>query len=266
MKTYLGAISACCVVALGGCAGVARTGAEIKSGAYEPRSNTAQSSPAERARIHAELGALYLQEGRYSIALDEARVASASDPTYAPAYSVAGLVHMYLGEHAKAQASFDRALELAPDDPDIANNFGWFLCQSGNERRSFEYFGRAARNPLYQTPAKPRLNAGICHFRLGNLKDALSSLREALQYSPADLQVHFWLAQTLARLGDYSQARTHLGEIERRVELTAEALWLAVRVERGLGNRDAEGRYGSQLRKRFPGSLEAAKLLRGESE
>jgi type IV pilus assembly protein PilF len=37
---------------------------------------------------------------------------------------------------------------------------------------------------------------------------------------------------------------------------TPEVMWLALRIERKLGNREAEARYASQLRRRFPGSPE----------
>lgn len=240
---------------------------EIRSGqGNEFRSGGALGSPGDRARIHTELGALYLQEGRYSIALDEARVAQVADPSFAPAYSLAGLVHMYLGDRSQAESSFSRALSIAPHDPDISNNYGWFLCQSGQEQQSFEYFQRAARNPLYKTPSKPRLNAGICYYRLGKLAEARASFDDAMRFAPGDPQVSFWLAQTSFRQGDLVQSRGHIADIEKRVELTAEALWLGLRVERGLGNREAEARFSSQLRRRFPTAPETTRLLKGDYE
>jgi len=45
---------------------------------------------------------------------------------------------------------------------------------------------------------------------------------------------------------------------------SAEALWLAVRIERKLGNRTAENSYAAQLRLRFPKSTEYQALQRGE--
>ena len=52
----------------------------------------------------------------------------------------------------------------------------------------------------------------------------------------------------------------------RKTEPNAEALWLMVRVERSLGNRQAEARYSAQLRRKFPLSPEAEELLKGNFE
>ena len=46
----------------------------------------------------------------------------------------------------------------------------------------------------------------------------------------------------------------------------AEGLWLGVRVERKLGNRDAEVNYAQQLHKNFPDSPEAQALRNGNYE
>lgn len=51
-----------------------------------------------------------------------------------------------------------------------------------------------------------------------------------------------------------------------KTEPNAEALWLAVRVERKLGDRLAEARYSAQLKRKFPLSPEAQELLKGNFE
>ena len=47
---------------------------------------------------------------------------------------------------------------------------------------------------------------------------------------------------------------------------SAEALWLAVRLERKLGNKAGEGNYASQLRGRYPTSKEYQAFLKGNFE
>jgi type IV pilus assembly protein PilF len=47
---------------------------------------------------------------------------------------------------------------------------------------------------------------------------------------------------------------------------SAEALWLGVRIERKLGNRAAEGGFASQLRSRYPSSMEYQEFLKGNFE
>ena len=45
--------------------------------------------------------------------------------------------------------------------------------------------------------------------------------------------------------------------------LSADVLWLAIRVKHMLGDRDTEASLAAQLRKRFPGSPEYAAFERG---
>jgi type IV pilus assembly protein PilF len=47
-------------------------------------------------------------------------------------------------------------------------------------------------------------------------------------------------------------------------EPTAESLWLGIRIERRLGDRQAETTLANQLRRRYAGSSEYKLLQRGE--
>ena len=55
------------------------------------------------------------------------------------------------------------------NNPDLNNNYGWFLCQTGREREAVGYFQRALRDPLYATPARASLSAGVCLMRIKRL-------------------------------------------------------------------------------------------------
>lgn len=249
---------------LGGCA---ITGGGSGQGAQQAVSaQPAESEQEKRAKVHTELGSLYMLDGRSAVALEEARIALSADPNYAPAYNLLGLIHMGLNEPRLAEGNFEKALKLAPGDPEINNNFGWFLCQNGREDRAIAYFMAAAKNPLYATPTRPYTNAGICSILLKDLKAAEDYLLTALSLSPTNTQALFWLADIAYRQGRHSEARQWINEIEKLIEPTPEVIWLAVRIERKSGNREAEARYASQLRRRFPGSPEHRLLTQGQYE
>jgi type IV pilus assembly protein PilF len=242
-------------------------GGKGAEGARPPMSSEVPTSEArQRAKVHTELGSLYLQDSRFAVALEEARIALGADSDYAPAYNLLGMTHMFMNEPKLAEENFERALRSAPGDPEISNNFGWFLCQSGREQQSLEYFMRSGRNPLYQTPTKPYTNAGICAVRLKDDKSAEDHLTRALQFDPFNTLAMFWLADITYRQGRWVEAKQRLSEIERIVELNSEATWLALRIERKLGNRDAEARYAVQLRRKFTNSPEQRKLVQGDYE
>lgn len=249
---------------LGGCTA---TGFGSGQGAQQAVSTQpAENEQQQRAKIHTELGSLYMLDGRSAIALEEARIALSADSNYAPAYNLLGLIHMSLNEPRLAEDNFERALRLAPGDPEINNNFGWFLCQHGREQRAITYLMAAAKNPLYATPTRPYTNAGICSVLLKDLKAAEDYLLTALRLSPSNTQALFWLADIAYRQGRQSEARQWIADIEKTMEPPAEVVWLALRVERKMGNREAEARYASQLRRRFPGSPEHRLLTQGQYE
>ncbi|MCX8017642.1 MAG: tetratricopeptide repeat protein, partial [Rhodocyclaceae bacterium] len=114
----------------------------------------------ERAKVHTDLGIAYLQDGRIEIALEEAEIALDAWSGYAPAHNLKALVHMSLRQNEQAEASFKRAVQLAPDNPVINNDYGWFLCQTGRYKEAFAHFNKALSNPLYPNPSHALHNMG----------------------------------------------------------------------------------------------------------
>jgi type IV pilus assembly protein PilF len=220
--------------------------------------------PRNRAKIHTELAALYYARGNMAVALEELRIAAGADPNYAIAHSMFGLVYMELRENQLAQASFERALRLSPNDPDINHNYGWFLCQTGRAGDSIKYFLQAIRNPLYPAPWRSYAAAGTCSLRNNNDKDAEEFFQRALKLEPDEPASLLQLGQIRYRQGSLEEARKLVSRFNKLMEPTPESLWLALRVERKLGERVAESSYANQLRRRFPGSREYQQLQRGE--
>lgn len=228
----------------------------------------AVSDPRSRAKIHTELGALYFQAGNPSAALEHLTLAMEIDSRFHQASSVRGLVYASLREYAKADADFTRALSRAPDDPEVNNNYGWFLCETGKEAQSIPYFLKALKDPLYETPDRAYTNAGNCALKMGELDQAQGYLLQAVRLSrdgaPA---ARLALAGIFYRRGIYSEARIYLNEVLRMQEPpAAEALWLGVRLERRLGNASAESGFAAQLRSRYPTSNEYQEFLKGKFE
>ncbi len=224
------------------------------------------TEPRNRARVHTELASAYFERGNMGVALEELRTANEADPSYAPAYNVLGLVHMELRENGIAQQQFERALALSPNDPDINNNYGWFLCQTGQEQKSIGYFLAALKNPLYNTPARSYVNAGLCSLKNNNEADAYGYFERALRSEPENLQALLSLAALQYKRGQLEAARNYVGRFNKLIEPTAESLWLALRIERKLGDRTAESAHATQLRRRFSGSPEYQDLLKGKFE
>ena len=223
-----------------------------------------QGAPRERARAHTELAGAYYERGNLAVALDELRIAIAADPGYAPAYNVLALVHADLRENDQAQANFERALRLNATDPDVNHNYGWFLCQTNREEQSLRYFLAAVRNPLYATPQKSYSLAASCALRKNREADAIDFYERALRLDANYLSAMIGLAQIRFKRGQLAESKALVTRYNRLVDPTAESLWLALRIERRLGDKGAEGSLAAQLRRQYPGTPEYQELLRGQ--
>ncbi len=250
---------------LSGCASAPKPFPQM---AQKPESTPLNTSGEEanvrtRARVHTELAAGYFELRNMSIALDEVKQALKAEPRYGPAYNVAGLIYAELREDRLAQENFERALSIDPLDSDANNNYGRFLCDRKREREAMKYFFAALKNPLYQARENSYVNAGMCLRRSGDIKSAEDYFLRALQVRPTQPQALYHLADIDYARGNYGQAKQYVNRLEQLSNVTAEVLWLALRIERKLGDRNAEASYAQQLRRQFPDSKEARALLAG---
>lgn len=218
------------------------------------------------AKLHTELGSRYFLGGQNAFALEELGIALMADSNYFPAYSVRGLVYATLKEFAKAESDFQRALSLAPNDPEVNNNYGWYLCETGKERQSIAYYLNALKNPLYETPDRAYTNAGRCALKAGDLAGAEGYLLQALRLAPDGApEARLQMAMVHFQRGSLDEARRFLNDALKQTENpTASALWLGIRLERKMGNKVTEGGYAAQLRSRFPDSPEYQAFLNGK--
>jgi type IV pilus assembly protein PilF len=251
-----------CLLALAALAGCA---SEREAPTVETGTTVGEvGDPRNRARVHTDLAAAYYERGSMAIALEELRIAAAADSSYAPAHSMFGLVYMELKENQLAETSFERALRLSPNDPDINHNFAWFLCNTSREKESIRHFVQAIRNPLYATPWRSYSAAGVCSLRGGNPKDAEEFFQRALKMEPDDAPSLLKLGEIRYRQGNAEEARRLVARYNKLLTPSAESLWLALRIERKLGQRVAEQSFGNQLRRRYPTSAEYRSLQRGQ--
>lgn len=217
----------------------------------------------KRADIRLQLAASYYQKAQFGIAIEEARRALQADPNYAEAYGLLGLIYMDLGDRHEAEANFARALKLDPNSPELNNNYGWYLCQTGRERESVDHFLRAAHNRLYATPARAMQNAGVCMMQVRDFKAAEQYLRRSFELDATNPFVKYHLARLYLAMRQIERAAFYYGLLEKQVDATAQTLWLGLRIARASGDLRTERHFADELRRRFPNSPEASALRRG---
>jgi type IV pilus assembly protein PilF len=222
-----------------------------------------QTESQRRATIRLQLAVGYYEQRQMEVALDEVRQALQADPNYADAYSVRALIYMDMRQPKLAEESFLQAIKLSPDNADFNNNYGWFLCQNGRERQSIGYFEAALKNPAYQSPSKALNNAGVCSMKLKDKAAAERYFSESFKYEPNNTATNVNLGKLYYEGRDYERARFYLSRATKVDAVSSEALWLAIRTERKLGDRAAEASLATQLRRRHPNSAEYAAYQRG---
>lgn len=238
-------------------------GSQPTVGAGEDATTLAQTNNRERARIRLQLAVGYYEQRQMAVALNEIKLAVQADPSFADAYSMRALIYMDMGETRLAEENFLQAIRLAPTEPDFSNNYGWFLCQNGREQQSIAYFDAALKNRTYSSPAKALNNAGTCSLKFGDRNAAERYFSQAFEYEPGNPLTNTSLARLLFERGDYERARFYIGRVMKADVMTADVLWLAIKIERKLGDRAAETSLATQLRRRHGGSQEFAAYQRG---
>lgn len=250
--------------ALMGCAGgpsAVETGATGSGKEWVTESDEPEAR--KRARIRLELASGYFEQGQTTVALDEVKQALASDPTFAAAYNLRGLIYMRLNEPRLAEQSFQQALKLAPRDGDTLHNLGWMQCQNGRLGEALASFATAVQTPNYTGAARTWMAQGICQARSGLMDDAERSLVRSFQLDPGHPITIYNLASLLHQRGELQRAQFYIRRLNNSELANAESLWLGVKIENKMRNPEGVRQLGEQLRRRFPASNEAAAYDRG---
>ncbi len=222
-----------------------------------------ETNARKRARLRVELAIGYFEQGQTTVALDEIKQAVANDPTFADAYNLRGLVYMRLDDAGLAEDSFRRAIALNPREPNTLHNYGWLLCQQNRYGDAAQQFSAALAVPTYGDRAKTLMTQGVCQLRAGQRAEAERSLTQAYELDAGNPVIGFNLASLLAQREDWQRAQFYIRRVNNSPAANAETLWLGIKIERRLNNREAIAQLASQLQRRFAQSREAIAYERG---
>lgn len=88
---------------------------------------------------------------RYEDAADQFRQAMARDPGFVQAYNWLGYIAMDQGDHATAEAMFERYRDLAPDEPRPYDSLGVLFLRTGRHEAAAQQFEQAlARDTRFE--------------------------------------------------------------------------------------------------------------------
>jgi len=245
------------LVLLAGCAQQPVRDAEGDTATGSLGSPMDQAGPAD---VYIELSAAYLREDQLAESLKNAKKAVIVDPSSSNAHYMLALVQQRLGQLGSADEAYRKAVSLDPHNPVALNAYGSFLCDQGRHADADGYFRRALSNPLYSTPWLAWHNAGWCKEKAGDREQAERDYRGALQVNPRFAPSLLGMAKLSFEDANYLSARAYLQRYTEVAPHTAESLWLGVRTENQLGDKNQMASYGLKLRTMFPDSEEAKYL------
>jgi len=213
---------------------------------------------------HVQLGANYMQQGRMDVAKESLDKALELAPDDTQANNMMALLQWRLRNYDAADIHFRRATSAAARgvNPNAQHNYGAFLCERGRLDEALAWFERAVANPQYATPELANFNAGLCALKKPDRAAAERYFRAALVREPRYAPALLAMARLSLEAGNALSARGFLARYDKVGAETAESLWLGVRVEHALRNRNAEANYAVRLRGRFPDAPETQEYLR----
>jgi type IV pilus assembly protein PilF len=231
--------------------------------AYQQPVRTYKKQPAQAAVANMQLALEYMRLGKLATARECIEKALKEDASNPSVQETAGLVYERVNEMAKAEHSYEDAVRLGKDDPNIANAFAGFLCRTGKTAAGEKMFNRVAINPLYQTPEVALVNAGVCVRSAGNLVDADRYFNKALAIRPNMPEALLQLGNVAFDRGDAAQARDIVQRYLALNPATPEVLWLGFRAQRKLGDATDAAVYARRVQTEFPNSIQAQNMRNG---
>jgi len=214
------------------------------------------------AESNTQLGLEYMNRGQLEVALGKLKKAVKDDPAYAPGHTVLAVLYERLGELQLAGKHYQKALQADPTSGDVNNNYGVYLCKTGQGKEAIPYFLKALDDPFYSTPAVALANAGSCAMNKDELADADTYLRNALKYDPQFPDALLSMANLEYRQNNNLGARAFLQRYEAVALQTPKSLFLGYEIETALQDDKTARQYLSLLNSKFPESKEAEEARR----
>ncbi|HET8707140.1 MAG TPA: type IV pilus biogenesis/stability protein PilW [Pseudomonadales bacterium] len=187
------------------------------------------------------------------------------DPNSADAHDVLALLYADEGEPKLAEENFLSAISNAGPKKEAAmrNNYAVFLYSRGRYDEALEQLLKATADTTYTNRANAFVNLGRCYSKLKRQDDAEQAFERALKLDPRRAATWLDYADNKFEQGDYAKAKSALLQYQQLSDNmpTPKSLWLGIRLERILGDRDKLASYELALKNLFPNSPEYKEYL-----
>ena len=222
--------------------------------------------PERAAELNAELGLGYMRQGQYKRAMGKLEKAIEYDSENIKALHYKAELHRRLGQQDKAGEYFSEAIERAPKNQLLLNNYGVYLCGVKRYDEAIDIFKKSLEDPLYESKARVYENIGLCRLWQGKINQSESAFHQALAINPNMSTSLLELAKVRFDQGNKREAYSFYNRYIGLALHTPESLWLGILIEHGRGAKNTVASYKVKLKGRFPDSKETKLLKKFESQ
>jgi protein O-mannosyl-transferase len=162
------------------------------------------------------LGDLRARRGEWQRAIASYQAALEVAPDSYDTLNNLGRAYQQTGEFERARASYERALRAAPEDPGVLNNLGVLATKRGRLEEAEGWYERALARAPASERARILYNLAEVQLKLGAYPQAMATYAALARNRPRDPQAHLALGRAQLRMGQIDEARR---SFERVLEL-----------------------------------------------
>ncbi len=128
--------------------------------------NKVQENLSQAAEYNAELGLSYLSENQLEVAQEKLALATTQDPANLYVLLAEAYFFQKTRREAIADQFYQKALQTFPQNTEVLNNYGAYLCHLGRYREGIHYLTLAQADIYYAHPKTISENLKICRALL----------------------------------------------------------------------------------------------------
>lgn len=227
------------------------------SGAYREGADLKKA-----AHFNVQLGSGYLAQNKLALAKKKLTKALEQDPDNALAHSTMAILLEKVGQTDEIENHYEEAMSLAPDNSDILNNFGTYLCNQGKFEEAQKLFKKAIDDPYYKTPVIAMINAGKCAMTNSRYELAESYFRKSLRADSKSSTALYYMAVLGSKTSRYLMTRAYMQRYHGVANPSPQSLWLQIQAEQALDDNVFMSKLIKKIIKKFPDSDEAGRAMR----
>lgn len=223
-----------------------------------------QIDPIDVSESRIALGLAYLKTEQWERARQNLEQAVQFAPKYYRARIALAYYLQEVDEDNQAEVQYKEALQLSPENGDVQNNYGVFLCKTGRFLEAQRAFQRAIDQPYYYKLSVSYENAALCALKAQDLQNAKRWFKKALDHEPNRPLSTMQLANMEVADGDYNDARTRLFLFHKRHGYQPDTLLTLIELENKAGRPEESEKYAGLLALQFPESRKYNQYLENE--